>query len=183
MILRKKIKSMARKLKSYMAFNCKSIRDSNDPLTFMTKLKKYVTDLLDDTEAFMSSLHQKNPFQSTTQPLRRFSTSEKFYSSDLISKKENIKNFNYISHRSSQQKPQETKKTISPIYDGYLKDTFVSKYQRHINEIQKLTHLSRDSKFTKNILITNNIGRLQIIFQAEKMPLRIKQITKPYIKV
>ena len=138
MILRKKIKSQVRKLKSYLAFNCKTVRDKKDALTFMTKLKKKVDDLLDDTETFMTSLHQTNPFEQGV-PFRRSSVQyERFNGLAGPSK--------YRSVRAGGRSSKKGRSRCKEPRAGYLKDTFNSKYQRHINEIQKLTHVSRESK-------------------------------------
>lgn len=162
MILRKKIKSQVRKLKSYLAFNCKTVRDKNDPLTFMTRLKKKVDDLLDDTETFMSSLHQTNPFESN-EPLRRRNSVQY----ERFQGMSNTGKFKYRSVRVTNGKANRLAKNRSKSKerDGYLKDTFNSKYQRHINEIQKLTHVSRESNSPSNKKLILTISRLKIGFK------------------
>jgi hypothetical protein len=143
LILRKKIKSKVRKLKSYLAFNCKTVRDKEDPLTFMTRLKKKVDDLLDDTETFMTSLHQTNPFVSN-QPLRRASVQYAKFAGINSSGQFKYRSVRGIGgsgkkrrrkNRSKSRSNRKAKRSNSKNRQGYLKDTFNSKYQRHINEI------------------------------------------------
>lgn len=109
----------------------------------MTRLKKKVDDLLDDTDSFMKSLHSKNPFENGIgsrapfqyHTLQSWSKSGQNNLSSLKAR--------YLNSGGSGRIIKSSERRGS---HGYLKDTFNSKYQRHINEIQKLTNVSRNSK-------------------------------------
>lgn len=65
MYLKKKIDSMAKKLRKLVDTNFKKIKEKKDPLSFMGKLRLKVKFLVDDATGFIGSIHKSDPFGDT----------------------------------------------------------------------------------------------------------------------
>jgi hypothetical protein len=77
--LKKKVSSMIKKLKNLSANRYRAVKAKKDPLSFMTKTKLKVENLIEDVNNFLGSLHKENRFESIQCQSRNSTKTEKSF--------------------------------------------------------------------------------------------------------